>query len=140
MTDRKGSAAVEFAMVLPILLTCLAILADFGLASEAKGSLAAATAAGAQYASAIGPDVTPAAIVSVVRGQLAATVTVMGPECGCVSAATMIPEQCQATCPNGTRPGTYVTIAARRRYTPILPLYSRLAPLDMTDMARVRLK
>jgi hypothetical protein len=130
-------------MVLPIILTCLGVLADFGLAFRARGLLATAVATGAQYASAAGPGVNPEAIGSVIRDQLTgppANITVDGPECGCVSAATMLPEQCEATCPNGSRPGIYVAINARRHYTPMLPLYSHLAPVDLTDTAQVRLK
>ncbi len=137
---RKGSAAVEFAMVLPIILTCLAVLTDFGLASLARGSLATAVATGAQYAATTGPAVNPSAIEAIVHDRLAATVTVQGPECGCISDAALAPVQCETRCPDGTRPGLYIAITARHRYTPILPFFSRLAPVDLTDTAQVRLK
>ncbi|MDQ2762839.1 MAG: pilus assembly protein, partial [Pseudomonadota bacterium] len=81
-------AAIEFAIIVPVLLLLLGGLADFALAFRSKGLLASSVAQGAEYAFLAGPVVSAAFVQSVVAQKLAlspADVTVTGPACACVS-------------------------------------------------------
>lgn len=133
--DDRGTAAVEFAIVLPVLLALLGGLADFGLAFWYEAMLAGSVAQGGQYAFLARTGFSTATIgttQAVVGRKLSlpsANVAVSDPACGCVSGkpATLSAATCGATCPNNTTAGAYVTIIARYTYTPILPFYSKLA-------------
>src|SRR6185369_4201840 len=88
--DRRGIAAVEFAIIAPVLLMLLGGVTDFGLVVAGKSQLANGLAQGAQYALLQGPGVTAATVKTVVqngstRSGLTATVTatVTGPACYC---------------------------------------------------------
>ncbi|MCW3475433.1 TadE/TadG family type IV pilus assembly protein [Limobrevibacterium gyesilva] len=138
-------AALEFAIIVPVLLVMLAGLTDFALAFWSRGVLASSVAQGAQYAVLVGPTVSTSAIRSIVGQQLslpAANVTITGPSCYCVSgtpAAASI-QTCGNPCPNGTMPGTYITISASYTYTSLMPLYSNLTNPLLTETTMARLK
>jgi Flp pilus assembly protein TadG len=145
MRDQRGLAGVEFAMLAPVLLLLLGCLSDFALAFWSKGVLASSVAEGAAYAFVAGPSVSASAIQSVVGQKLslpAAAVTVTGPSCYCVSGtpATSASQACGNPCPNGSTPGTYVTISAQYTYTSLLPLYSHLASPVLVETTTARLK
>src|SRR4051812_1485265 len=61
----RGLAAVEFAIVAPVLLLMLGGLVDFSLAFLSKSQLASSVAVGAEYAFIVGPSVSPAAIKNI---------------------------------------------------------------------------
>jgi Flp pilus assembly protein TadG len=74
-SDRRGIAAVEFALLLPVLSAFLIFVADFGLAFNVKLKLLSAIAAGAQYAQTNGSSLTTSnfaafstAVTTVIQG------------------------------------------------------------------------
>lgn len=143
--DERGLAALEFGLVAPVLLLLLGSMIDFTLAFWSKGLLASAVAEGAHYAFVTGPGVSASAIQNIVGQSLslpAAAVTVTGPGCRCLSGTpvTVTAQVCGNPCPNGTTPGTYVTITARHAYASVLPLYSSLVNPVLVETATVRLK
>lgn len=146
--DGRGVAAVEFAIIVPVLLLMLGGLVDFALAFWNKGLLASSVAQGAEYAVLVGPDVLASNIQSVVGLKLAipaAKITITGPGCYCVSGtpAAAVSTACVSLCPNATqatKPGTYVTISAQYTYTPFMPLYSKMTDTVLTETTVVRLK
>jgi Flp pilus assembly protein TadG len=156
--DRRGVAAVEFALIAPVLLMVLAGITDFGLVEFGKSQLANGLAQGVQYALLQGASVTAANITTVVQAGAsraglapAVTVTVTGPACYCVSgtpAALVTPSTalsasytCTGTCPSPeVAPGVFVTIAATFVYAPVMPLYSQLASPTVHETAIARLK
>lgn len=145
MYDRRGVAAIEFALITPVLLLMLGSLADFALAFRTRGLLASSVAQGAQYAFLVGPTVAAADVQSVVEQPMAlppADVTVTGPACACLSGtpAAPTPTPCSQTCPDQTLPGTYLTISAHYTYAPLLPVYSGLANPVLAESATVRLQ
>ena len=58
--DRQGVAAIEFAIVAPVLLMMLAGITDFGLIRTGKSQMANGVAQGIEYALLQGPSVTAA--------------------------------------------------------------------------------
>jgi len=65
--DRRGVAAIEFAIVAPVLLMMLAGTADFGLIRTGKSQMANGVAQGIEYALLQGPSVTAANVISMVQ-------------------------------------------------------------------------
>ncbi len=157
-TDRRGVAAVEFALVSPFLLILLGGAADFGLLVAGKSKLANGVAQGIQYALSTGPAVTVANLRAAVQGGVArsgvtetVTVSVTAPACYCVSgspaalSSTSTPlsaaNTCTGTCPTGaTAPGAYVQVAATYIYQPLMPFYSGLASTTVSESVTARLQ
>lgn len=168
--DRRGIAALEFALIVPVLLLLLGGIVDFGLATLGKSQLTNGVAQGVQYALLQGPSVTAANVKTIVqngasRSGLAAAVavTVTGPACYCVASAISPPHLCTSgsltsaltsslpvlsssyactgTCSSpAVAPGVFVTITARFTYQPLMPFYSKLANASVCETGIARLK
>jgi len=147
--DRRGIAAVELALIAPVLLSVLAPLTDFTLALSDRMQLAAAVEAGAAYAfnqgqllegtqQSVSASDVQAKVLAGTR--LGATVQVTGPSTYCISStATLIAGTPGTACANGNPPGTYMIITASYHYSPMLPVYSMMAATTLTETASVRL-
>ena len=143
--DDRGTAAIEFLLVAPVLLVLLAGLTDFALAFFYKGLLASAVGEGASYAVLAGPNVATSTIKNIISQKLAvpaSDITVTGPSCYCVSGtpASTTSQACNSPCPNGRAPGTYMTVTAQYTYVAILPTYSGFSNPTMTETAMARLQ
>jgi len=143
--DSRGAAAIEFVLIVPVLLLLLGGLGDFALAFWYKGLLASSVAQGASYAAMKGPTVTAPVIQGIVGQKLAlpaSSVTVTGPSCYCVSGrpAVRANQVCENLCPSGAKPGSYVDISARYTYRSILPSFSKLVDPVLTETATARLQ
>jgi Flp pilus assembly protein TadG len=158
LMDRRGVAAIEFALVAPVLLFFLGGITDFGLLTVGQSQLANGVAQAAQYALLQGPSVSAANVQTMVqsgssRAGLSATVTavISGPACYCVTgepAALVTPSTaltgtftCTGTCPTSeAAPGAFLTITASFIYQPLMPFYSKLASTTVPESATVRLQ
>ena len=148
-TDRRGTAALEFALALPLLLAMMGGLADIGLLWRARGRLVVAVDAGAQYAVLAGTNATAtnvrAAILAAPTLTPAPTVSVTAPACGCVSTTggvtTLITQTCGTTCSGGgTASGSYMKLSATYTWQSILGLQSKITSKTFTEQATVRLQ
>jgi Flp pilus assembly protein TadG len=154
--DRDGVAAIEFALIVPVLLTMIGGMTDFPLAFGDQIQIATGVAAGAAYAfnqtqnvSGTTPTVSSGDVQIKVLSAINlpnVSVAVSRPSLDCISTSTSTPPAATltlaaagSTCPNGNPPGTYMVIAASYVYTPIMPLYSTLASLTLIKSAVVRL-
>ncbi len=115
--DRRAIAAVEFALVVPVVLAMVAGGADLGFLIRARSAVSSAVAQGAYYAVVTGTSVTASSIATMVEHAAAisgVTATVAGPTSYCTSgtplALSAVPNS--GTCADGTKPGSYVTISA----------------------------
>jgi Flp pilus assembly protein TadG len=156
--DRRGVAAVEFALVAPVLLALLGGAVDFGFMMSGKSELANGLAQGVQYAQLQGPGVSAATVKSVVQTgssrsgvKTPVTVSVTGPACYCVSgqpaalSTTSTPlsagNKCAGTCPGtATAPGAYLIIATSYVYQPLMPFYSNITSTTVAEAVTVRLQ
>ncbi len=126
--NRKGTAAVEFALVAPLLIALLGAATDLGLAFSQSVRLSAAVRAGVAYAP------THAADTSFISGVIESSLTGIGPhvtqvngmEClcldpvtGAVQGSTPSDVICQGSCPGGY--ARYVRISVSKSFTPIFP-------------------
>jgi Flp pilus assembly protein TadG len=156
-SDQRGLAALEFALVAPILLIILGGITDFGLIMVGRSRLANGVAQGTQLALLTGAGVTASMLATSVqngasRAGLAemVTVTVSGPACYCVEgfpatlgskSALSASNTCTGTCPAlASGPGAFVTIVAKYTYRPLMPLYSLLSSPTVTQTTTVRLQ
>jgi Flp pilus assembly protein TadG len=154
---RRGVAAVEFALVAPVLLMLLGGVADYGLLMNGKGQLANGIAQGVQYALLQGPSVSGTTVKTIVQSAVirsgvtaAVTVTITGPTCYCVSSypvALSIPSASALSSSNTctasgscTAPAPFLIISASYTYQPLMPFYSKLASTTVSQTATARLQ
>lgn len=158
MTDRRGIAIVEFALVAPFLLILLGGAVDFGLLMAGKSRLANGVAQGIQYALLTGPTVTIVNLRAAIQSGAARSgvketviVSVTTPACYCVSGVPAVlsaistllsaTNTCTMTCPTGaTLPGVYVKVAATYTYKPLMPFYSGLVNTTVSEAITARLQ
>lgn len=142
-----GVAAVEFAIVVPILLTLLIPACDLGMGISQQLQVWEAAQAGAQNALANGFAST--AIENAVTGatSLASIRATPAPveSCGCptgsaVAAANPAVPPCTGNCPNGEQSGTYVTVSAIAVYSPLIPYPTLGSSVTLTAQSFVRIQ
>ena len=155
--DHRGAAAVEFALVAPLLLLLLGGVTDCGLLIAAKSQLANGLAQGVQYALLTGPSVSGTTVQGIVRTGAAnagvrptVSVTVTGPACYCTSgspaalsgASTALSGTytCTSTCPTGASQQAFMIISASFTYTALMPFYSHLASPVVSEAVTVKLQ
>ena len=144
----SGLAALEFALLFPVLVAMLGGVTDFGLSLWSRGRLANAVSVGAQYAFLAGTNVTSTAIASAVTQAAALTlgstdVTVPAAVYYCVNGtpATATAATSTTICLNGFTAGQYVQITATYKYPSVFPFFSRyVGTTTLTETATVRLQ
>jgi Flp pilus assembly protein TadG len=161
--DRRGIAALEFALALPVLLLVMGTLIDVGLIWRARGKLAVAVEAGEQYAVLTGTTATVTNMVNAICAAAATISTSCGvtgtpapvivvaasaPTCGCVSTtsgvSTLTATSCGTTCAAGATAGggtagSFLKLSASYTYAPIT-LTGVGSPGTVTEQSWVRLQ
>lgn len=147
LAARGGMAAVEFAIVVPLLLALLVPACDLGMAISQELRVLGAVQAGAQYALANGFAST--AIQNAVTGATSLTSISVTPapaeSCGCptgssVAVANPAIPPCTGKCPNGAQSGTYVTVSATAVYYPLIPYPTLGSSVTLTAQSFVRIQ
>ena len=146
----RAYAAVEFALISPVLFALIGGVADFGLYVWARGQLSDAVSYGMQYAflfgTANGANANIAsAVTKVAQSALpSASVTVTGPACYCVTGSNppaLTSQVCATKCAaTNAVPGQYVIINANYTYTPIFPTISSYLSNTMYQSAVVQVQ
>lgn len=120
---RSGNAAIEFALLAPVLILLLGGMIDYGLDVYYRAQLQTAIRAGAQYATGTGRGSNYAAITAVVQGasQLSGIeVTEITTVCRCADKTTI---SCVgSTCADGSAVGVYLDLAGKYTYSPVLAM------------------
>lgn len=123
--DRRGSAAIEFALIVPVLLLFVGGLVDFGRAFYYQTELSQALRSGMQYALKAPTDNT--GIVSVIGQSTSLPITVGNPATfyQCYDGSNV---SCTATCtiPGGMR--AYVRLDASYSYVALFGTMGGLIP------------
>ena len=143
--DRRATAALEFAIVGPLLVILLGGAADLGLSTVCRNQLSQAVANGAQFAFKSGATVPAGTVQNMVQassGLSGVTAVISGPALSCVggSPATLTSATAGQTCADGTAPGTYLTISASYTYQKLMPLSSTFLNTALRQSATVRLQ
>jgi Flp pilus assembly protein TadG len=121
--DSRGVAAIEFAMIVPVLLFMIVGVVDLGMGIYADMQVQNAAQAGAQYAIAHGYTASSISTAVTSATSFSGITVSSGPSkfCGCPSSSGVTTATCGSTCSNGTSAGTYVTVSASGTYTTMLP-------------------
>jgi pilus assembly protein CpaE len=139
--DSAGAAAIEFAIIAPVLALFILGLIDLGLGFAAQMSVSQAAQSGSYYALLKGYDT--ANIASAIQNASNAT-NISGSSsqsCGCpTSSGGVASAACGSSCPNGQTAGTYVTVSAQYQYSTILPYPSLTSPMTLSAVSMVRIK
>lgn len=147
----RAVAALEFAIVAPVIATFLAAAADYGLAMWSRSCLSNAVAQGAYYAFLTGTSVIPATVQTMVAnvsslGTIGITVTATATDptlCYCPTgtpASLGSAVACTSKCTDGLTAGNYVKISASAPLKTFMPLMSLLSGKQISDTVVVRLK
>jgi len=139
--ERSGAAAVELALALPFLAAVLLPMVDIGMAAYQQMAVDDAAQAGAAYAlvhgwnsTAIQTAVTSASDIAGISASPAPTQF-----CGCPSGSAVASAACGGNCAGGAAAGTYVTVNARRTFTPLVPYsgFGTSAVLSASSTVRI---
>jgi Flp pilus assembly protein TadG len=137
-----GLAAIEFALIGPILAIGIIGTVDLGLGIYRKMQVQTAAQAGAEYAAAHGfaPSEVTAAIRSATSLSTIQAEPVPVQFCGCATAEGVVSTSCGTTCSGGAAAGTYVSAAALSSYTTIIPypLFPRQFEFAAQSTVRIR--
>jgi Flp pilus assembly protein TadG len=137
----QGTAAIEFALMIPVLLTLMMGVADLGFAMYTGMQVYSAAEAGALYAAKNGWD--SAGISSAVTGATGTEGITASPAptqfCGCPTASGVITWSCTTNCASGGAAGQYARINASLAYSTILPYAALGLPSTFTAKSVVRL-
>jgi Flp pilus assembly protein TadG len=128
----RGSAAVEFGIITPVLVLMAVCSIDFGIGFYRYLQVESAAGAGARYAAIHGFDATTMAnAITAATSNLAISASPAPTQfCGCPSSTGITVAACGSTCTGGLPVGTYVTASAQSTYNPIINY--RLLPKSFT--------
>jgi len=140
--DKRGVAAAEFGILIPILSLMVVSVTDIALALYRKMQVENAAQAGAQYAIARGFDVS--GISNAVTNATNATDITASPApvqfCGCPTSAGVSAVTCGTTCTGGTQAGTYTTVSARATYYTLIDYQIMAATYTYSAQSTARLQ
>jgi len=114
--DESGAAAVEFAMVAPLLAAVLIGLGTMGGLILAYNKMRQAVSSGGQYAMTVAPDNTTAVqtvVLSAWDDKPANAVVNVQQQCRCGTTVSV----CTTNCADGDYPQKIITITASRNYS-----------------------
>lgn len=140
--DRSGLAAVELALILPILTLLLAATLNLGMGLHAALEVRNAAQAGAQYAALKGFDATATASAVTSATSLAGISASPAPSqmCGCPTATGISTISCSSSCSDGSSPGSYARIDAQTSFTPPIAFPGLAGPYALSAHVTVRLQ
>jgi Flp pilus assembly protein TadG len=139
---QSGSAAVEAALLFPILLLLVAGLVDLSLGALASMQVKSAADAGARYASKNEWNVAQIslAVTSATGGSEISASPAPSQFCACPTGGTLTPNSCSSSCPNGTQPGLYGRVDAQVVYVPFMRFVGLPPSITLTGQSIVRLQ
>jgi len=143
--SRKGTAAIELAIVSPILVILLAGVVEIGMAAYQAMQVQSAVEAGVLYASEKGVSSLAAIQQAVVNATGTTGITATPAPvvfCGCPVAAGIVSQgsNCTTTCSGGAAPGEYVRVNAAIAHQTIVPFLALPLPATITASSTVRVQ
>ena len=142
LSEKRGSAAIEFALISPVFVILLIGVTELGFAGLGAMRVQDAAEAGALYAQVHGWN--SAGIVSAVTNATGATGLTATPApvnfCGCPGADGIAAITCTDTCADGSAPGQYITVSASMPRLSIMPGTITTLPDTLTAHSTVRIQ
>lgn len=142
INDIRGVAAIEFAIIVPMLVMMVVCTVDLGMGIYRNMQVQNAAQAGARYAMTHSFDAT--LISNAVSSATGIQGIVASPPpsqyCGCATSAGISTIVCGSVCPAGAVYGTYVNVSAQGGYTTILPYPLIANNFSLAAQASVRVQ
>jgi Flp pilus assembly protein TadG len=141
-----GVAAVELALVSPLLVTGVMGAGELGITIFRQTQVGFAAQAGADYALAHGFNTTNVSNAIVNATPYTAITATPAPKqfCGCPSATGVTDAggtpPCAAKCSGGVTAGTYVTASSQAQFSPIIPNPWQNGTVTLAAQATLRIK
>ena len=138
--DVRGVAAIELAVIAPVLALMLVGMVDLGIGIYRKMQVQNAVQAGAQFAVLYGfnADLIAKAVLSATPAQGLTASPPPSKSCGCPTTTSVTPATCGSPCSGGSVARTYVKVFAQNTYTTLLPY--PLFPRSFTFTAQAMVK
>ena len=141
----KGTAAVEFALISPLLLILLTGIVEIGMAGYQAMQVQAAVEAGALYAANNGASNLAAIGQAVVNATGTSGLTATPAPvafCGCPGASGVVSQNadCTTPCTDGKAPGQYVRVSAAVPHQTIMPFLTLPLPASLTAQSTIRVQ
>jgi len=139
-SDRRGTAAIEFALAGPFLLTLIIGLTEVGMAAFEAMQVNDAAEAGVIYASQHPADIAgiQSAVVNA-TGTAGITATPAPTAfCGCPGTSGVTVGNCVSLCASGSAQGQYVRVNASFTHSPIMTFPTFPNPLVLASVATLR--
>jgi Flp pilus assembly protein TadG len=120
--DQSGAAAVELALLAPVLTLMMVSVIDIGLGVYRKMQVEDAAQVGAQYAMRNGFDANAISNAVISATNFSSITASPAPVqfCGCATGSGISTLSCGTTCPGGAVAGTYTTVSAQATYSSLL--------------------
>jgi Flp pilus assembly protein TadG len=140
LREKRAAAAVEFALVLPVLVLLAVGMVDYGALTFESMEVYASAHAGSDYAIKNGWNATAiqSAVAAATPLAVAADPAPVNSQY-CVSGGVLISPP-GPTCPTGSSPGTYVIVHASTTFTPVVAWSAFVLPSTLTAQSVVRIK
>jgi hypothetical protein len=139
---RHGTAAIEFALLAPLLVILLTGLIEMGFGAYEAMEVQEAAEAGAQFAALHGWDADgiAAAVVNAVGG--AGITASPDPQqfCGCATGTGILQQGCATTCSDGRAAGSYIQVNATIPHHSILPFPGTPLPDTLSGQSTIRIQ
>ena len=137
-----GLAAVEFALISPVLIMMLIGMMDFGMFINQRMQLQNTARAAGEYILRGGKDENVLQDVvlqplDIEEAELEETTTEAARICECENGEVV---ECTASCPNGEYRRQYYTFSMTRNYTPIFPYPGVAEIIPITGSIRVQIE
>jgi len=139
---RRGTAAIEFALIAPLFIVIVIEITELGFAAYQAQQVQSAVEAGMLYAAKRGWDangVTQAILSATDATGLSAT-PAPAEFCGCPETASIAPADCSVQCADGSPVGQYVQVSAALPRQSILPAGALPLPDTLSARATVRVR
>lgn len=142
MRSRSGVAAIEFAMLGPVLALSVVVAADIGFGFYSNMQVQNSAQAGTEYAAVHGFDATAVsnAVTNTTPGSGISASPTPSTFCGCPSSDTVATATCGSTCADGDLAGTYATVTATKTYSTMIPYPMLPSSYTQTAVSTVRLQ
>ncbi|MCC6716711.1 MAG: pilus assembly protein [Acetobacteraceae bacterium] len=141
--DRRGVAAIEFAIASSALALMMMGIYDYGNTAWHSMQVRNAVRAGSAWAAYHGFDAGKIATTITTASNYPAITATPAPAqiCGCPDpVAGIVASACTGSCPGGGAIGKYVTVSARAVYHFVLPLPGRNGAVTMSAQGIARLE
>lgn len=140
--DTDGVAAIEFGIVVPMLVLMVVAAIDIGMGFYRKMQVEEAAQAGAQWAIKNGFDANAISnAVSLATNAPAINVSPAPVQfCGCANGSSISTVSCGSTCSGGILAGTYTTVSAQMTFSTMLNYGFFPSSYNFSSQSTVRLQ